>query len=115
MSARDTAANERQQFGKSELFATKTDPSGHFRLSPRSGSTADNARWSGSCRDRNRSARGVCSGTIPSKNDTERSGARLIASHLYFKRTVTPPTAADTSAPTFGPLSYKIMPLAFCN
>jgi hypothetical protein len=33
----------------------------------------------------------------------------------YFKRTVTPPTAADTSAPTFGPLSCKITPLAFCN
>jgi hypothetical protein len=35
--------------------------------------------------------------------------------HTYFKRTVTPPTAADTSAPTFGPLSCKITPLAFCN
>lgn len=33
----------------------------------------------------------------------------------YFKRTVTPLTAADTSAPTFGPLSCKITPLAFCN
>ena len=35
--------------------------------------------------------------------------------HTYFKRTVTPPTAADTSAPTFGPLSCRITPLAFCN
>jgi hypothetical protein len=34
---------------------------------------------------------------------------------IYLKRTVTPPTAADTSAPTFGPLSCKITPLAFCN
>jgi hypothetical protein len=33
----------------------------------------------------------------------------------YFKRSVTPPTAADTSAPTYGPLSCKITPLAFCN
>jgi hypothetical protein len=28
---------------------------------------------------------------------------------------VTPPTAADTSAPTLGPLSFRITPLAFCN
>ena len=35
--------------------------------------------------------------------------------HTYFKRTVTPPTAADTSSPTFGPLSCRITPLAFCN
>jgi len=35
--------------------------------------------------------------------------------HTYLKRIVTPPTAADNSAPTFGPLSCKITPLAFCN
>src|SRR6202035_5498753 len=34
---------------------------------------------------------------------------------IYFKRIVTPPTAADTSAPTLGPLSCRITPLAFCN
>jgi hypothetical protein len=33
----------------------------------------------------------------------------------YFKRIVTLPTAADNSAPTLGPLSSKITPLAFCN
>ena len=33
----------------------------------------------------------------------------------YFNWMVTPPTAADTSAPTFGPLSCKITPLAFCS
>ena len=28
---------------------------------------------------------------------------------------VTPPTAADTSAPTFGPLSCRMTPFAFCS
>ena len=41
-------------------------------------------------------------------------GRGLIAL-IYFNRTVTPPTAADTSAPTLGPLSCRITPLAFCN
>ena len=82
---------------------------------PRSGSTADIAVGPVRAKTEIGQLVGVCSGTIPSKNDTERSGARLIASHLYFKRTDTPPTAADTTAPTFGPLSCKIMPLAFCN
>ena len=35
--------------------------------------------------------------------------------HAYLNRTVTPPTAADTSAPILGPLSCRITPLAFCN
>ena len=41
--------------------------------------------------------------------------SRGLIALIYFKRIVTPPTAADTSAPTFGPLSCKITPLAFCN
>ena len=41
--------------------------------------------------------------------------SRGLIALIYFKRTVTPPTAADTSAPTLGPLSCNITPLAFCN
>src|ERR1044072_1330337 len=33
----------------------------------------------------------------------------------YLNRIVTPPTAADSSAPIFWPLSRRITPLAFCN
>ena len=42
-------------------------------------------------------------------------GPRGPAAFVYFKRIVTPPPAADTSAPTFGPLSCRMTPLAFCN
>jgi hypothetical protein len=33
----------------------------------------------------------------------------------YFKRMLTPATAAESSTPTLGPLSCKITPLVFCN
>ena len=42
-------------------------------------------------------------------------GARPELPASYFRRIVTPPTAADTSAPTLGPLSCRITPLPFCN
>src|SRR5262245_49536106 len=47
--------------------------------------------------------------------DTDRAARPARSLHVYFKRIVTPPTAADTSAPTLGPLSCRITPLAFCN
>jgi hypothetical protein len=34
---------------------------------------------------------------------------------IHFNRIDTPATAADSSRPTFGPLSCKITPLVFCN
>ena len=52
------------------------------------------------------------------RSDIEGGRPRYLAGlppETYFKRIVTPPTAADTSAPTFGPLSCRITPLAFCN
>jgi hypothetical protein len=45
----------------------------------------------------------------------EQAMRKIFDEPRYFKRTVTPPTAADTSAPILGPLSCKITPLAFCN
>ena len=43
------------------------------------------------------------------------SRARRLASRDHCIVIVTPPTAAEASSPTFGPLSCKITPLAFCN
>ena len=62
-----------------------------------------------------RSARGRLQRDDTEQNDTDQIRRAARSHHTYFKRTVTPPTAADTSAPTFGPLSCKITPLAFCN
>jgi hypothetical protein len=47
------------------------------------------------------------------------AGAALAISALapqsHRMAIVTPPTAADTSAPILGPLSCRITPFAFCN
>ena len=65
-------------------------------------------------------------GSLPSPFERDVPRGLLVMVHLlrearrlnappYFNWMVTPPTAADTSAPTFGPLSCKITPLAFCS
>jgi hypothetical protein len=51
-----------------------------------------------------------------SQDDGDRpgcAGSATLPRNSYFKRIVTPPTAADTSAPTLAPLSWRITPLAF--
>jgi len=43
------------------------------------------------------------------------SRARRLQSHDHCIVIVTPPTAAEASSPTLGPLSCRMTPLAFCN
>jgi hypothetical protein len=43
------------------------------------------------------------------------SGSRPAPESRHCMVMVTPPTAAETSAPTLGPLSCRITPFAFCN
>ena len=58
---------------------------------------------------------GVCRRAIAPRTRHRVPSAQGLFQPCYFSRIVTPPTAADNSAPTFGPLSCRITPLAFCN
>lgn len=42
-------------------------------------------------------------------------GQTIAMTKCYLRRTVTPASAAETSAPTLGPLNCKMTPFEFCN
>lgn len=47
--------------------------------------------------------------------DTAPPNGRHMPTSIYFNLILTPDTAADNSTPTFGPLSCRDTPFAFCN